>query len=122
MSHVVSIQTQVRDPVAIRSACSRLQLPEPTHGETKLFSSTATGWRVQLTGWRYPVVCDTETGSVAFDNFEGRWGDRSKLNSFLQRYSIEKASLEARKNGHTVTEQQLTDGSVKLTINVGGVA
>ena len=47
MSHVVSIQTQVRDPVAIRSSCSRLQLPEPTHGETKLFSSTATGWRVQ---------------------------------------------------------------------------
>ena len=120
MSHIVSIKTQVRDPVAIRSACSRLRIPEPTYGEAKLFTSKATGWRVQLNGWRYPVVCDTDTGNVAYDNYEGRWGDRSKLDAFLQRYAVEKASLEARRNGYTVTEQTLTDGAVKLKINVGG--
>ena len=27
MSHIVSIQTEIRDPVAIRSACGRLRLP-----------------------------------------------------------------------------------------------
>ena len=74
MSHVVEIQTQVRDPVAIRAACSRLKLQEPSYGAAKLFSDTKTGWIVQLDKWRYPVVCDVNTGNVAFDNFENRWG------------------------------------------------
>jgi hypothetical protein len=41
----------------------------------------------------------------------------------LQGYAVEKARIEARKKGHTVTEQQLQDGSIKLTIQMnGGVA
>ena len=36
--------------------------------------------------------------------------------------TIEKAKIEARRQGHGVTEAQLADGSVKLTINVGGAA
>ena len=122
MSHVVEIRTQVRDPVAIRAGCARLKLQEPTYGAAKLFSDTKTGWIVQLDKWRYPVVCDVNTGKVEFDNFEGRWGDRAMLDQFLQAYAVERAKLEARKNGHSVTEQQLTDGSVKLTIDVGGAA
>jgi hypothetical protein len=30
--------------------------------------------------------------------------------------------IEARRQGHTVTEQSLADGSIKLTINIGGAA
>ncbi len=48
MSHIVSIQTEVRDLVAVRSACERLKLPQPTHGTFKLFTSTATWLGVQL--------------------------------------------------------------------------
>jgi hypothetical protein len=33
---------------------------------------------------------------------------------------VEKSKIEARRQGHSVTEAQLSDGSVKLTINVGG--
>lgn len=73
MSHIVSIQTEVRDSISIRAACDRLQLPEPVFGEAKLFSSTATGWQVRLPEWRYPVVCDVATARIAYDNFEGRW-------------------------------------------------
>ena len=36
--------------------------------------------------------------------------------------AIEKARLEARKRGHDVVEQALPDGSVKLTISVGGAS
>ena len=122
MSHIVEIQTQVRDPVAIRSACSRLKLAEPTFGEAKLFSGCKTGWIVSLAKWRYPVVCDVDTGKVEFDNFEGRWGERSRLDEFLQSYAVEKAKLEARKSGHSVSEQSLADGSVKLTVSVGGAS
>ncbi|MCD0458623.1 DUF1257 domain-containing protein [Roseiconus lacunae] len=122
MSHIVTIETQVRDPGAIRAACSRLQLASPTFGEAKLFSESKTGWIVHLPKWRYPVVADVNTGTLAYDNYEGRWGDPARLGQFLQAYAIERATLEARRNGNSVSEQQLTDGSVKLTIDVGGAA
>jgi hypothetical protein len=86
-----------------------------------LFTSSATGWAVSLPDWRYPVVCDCATAKIAYDNYGGHWGNQEQLDRFLQGYAAEKAKIEARKSGHTVTEQQLADGSVKLTINVGGV-
>jgi hypothetical protein len=85
-----------------------------------LFSSTATGWAIRLPEWRYPIVCDVNTAKIAFDNYGGRWGDQVQLDRFLQGYAVEKAKVEARKKGHSVSEQALEDGSVKLTINVGG--
>ena len=36
--------------------------------------------------------------------------------------AVEKAKIEARKRGHSVYEQALPDGSIKLTIQVGGGA
>ena len=122
MSHIVEIKTEVRDPVAIRAACQRLTMPEPVFGEVNLFSTSATGWAVQLPEWRYPVVCDVNTAKIAFDNYAGRWGDPKHLDDFLQGYAVEKTKLESRKQGHTVTEQSLADGSIKLTVSVGGAA
>jgi hypothetical protein len=122
LSHIVEIKTQVRDPAAVAAACRRLGLAEPNHGTVKLFSSSETGLVVQLPGWNYPVVCDLASGSVKFDNFGGRWGDQQELHRFLQSYALEKAKIEARRQGHTVSEQPLADGSVKLTIQVNGGA
>ncbi len=122
MSHIVTIHTEIRDPVAIRSACKRLQLPEPVFGEAKLFSSTATGWAVRLPDWRYPVVADVNTGTLAYDNYNGRWGEQKQLDRFMQGYAVEAATLEARRKGHSVMEQSLHDGSIKLTVSVGGAA
>lgn len=50
------------------------------------------------------------------------WGKRQELEKFLQAYACERAKLEARKKGHTVSEQTLADGSIKLTIQVTGGA
>ncbi len=122
MSHVVEIQTEVRDPVAVRSACERLKLPAPVQGSHRLFGGEIVGLGVELPKWRYPVVCDTASGHVRYDNFGGRWGDQARLDEFLQSYAVEKAKIEARRKGHTCTEQQLADGSIKLTVNVGGAA
>ena len=60
--------------------------------------------------------------SWKFDNFGGAWGEQRHLDRFLQAYAVEKAKLEARKKGYTATEQTLTDGAIKLTIQVGGAA
>ena len=120
MSHIVTIETQVRDPAAVQAACARLKLPPPAERTVALFSGSATGLAVELPGWKFPLVCDTQSGELKFDNYEGLWGDRAELDRFLQSYAIEKARLEARCSGHTLTEQPLEDGSVRLTIHVGG--
>ena len=120
MSHIVEIKTEVRDAVAIGSACQRLKLEAPTQGTAKLFSSSATGVIVKLPDWRYPVVFKTASGEAQFDNYGGRWGKQVQLDQFLQAYAVEKAKLEARKKGHTVTEQSLENGAIKLTVQVGG--
>jgi hypothetical protein len=119
MSHIVTIQTQVRDPVAISCACHRLQLPNPEFGHVTVFSTEATGWSVRLPGWNYSVVCDVEQGQVYYDNFGGRWGEQRHLDLFLQIYAVEKAKLEARKQGYSAIEQSLADRSIKVTIEVG---
>lgn len=118
MSHIVHIQTQLRDPAAVAAACERLKLPPPTQGTVALFSGEVTGLLVRLPDWQYPVVIDTPSGYIQYDNYGGAWGDQARLDAFLQAYAVEKARLEARRAGHVVTEQALADGSIKLTIQL----
>ena len=122
MSHVVEIKTEVRDTAAVRAACQRLKLEQPSHGTARLFSGEATGLIVKLPDWQYPVVFNTSTGEAKYDNYNGRWGEQAQLDHFLQAYAVEKTKIEARRKGHAVTEQQLANGSIKLTVNVGGAA
>lgn len=122
MSHIVEIQTEVRDAAAVAAACRRLALAAPVERTVKLFSGEATGLAVQLPGWRYPVVCDLAHGQLKYDDFGGRWGGRRELDRFLQAYAVEMARLEARRQGHTVTEQTLADGSIRLTVQLAGGA
>jgi hypothetical protein len=104
MSHVVTIKTVVKDAAAMRAACQRLGLPPPVQGTHRLFASSITGLGVQLTGWRYPVVCHIDTGQLEFDNFKGHWGDSAKLDQFLQAYAVKRSKAEARRRGHQVTK------------------
>lgn len=122
MSHIVTIRTAVRDPVALAAACRRLGLAEPVTGTAKLFSSEATGLIIKLPQWQYPVVIDAGTGEIYYDNFGGAWGEQKHLDRLLQRYAAEKTHIEARRKGHNVLEQALPDGSVKLTLQAGGGA
>jgi len=119
MSHIVTIQCEVRDPVAVRAACRRLALAEPQVETVQLFSGRRTGLAVRLAGWRYPVVCETQSGRVHFDNFGGHWGDKRELDRFLQAYAVEKAKLLARRQGYHTSEEQLADGSIRLQIRLG---
>jgi len=122
MSHVVTLKAQLKDPGGVAAACHRLGLSAPVHKTVKLFSGEATGLAVQLPDWQYPVVVDTSSGEVRYDNFEGRWGERKHLDAFLQAYAVEVVKAQSRRKGHTVTEQSLDNGSIKLTVEVQGGA
>jgi hypothetical protein len=122
LSHIVTVKTEVRDYAAVCAACRRLQLAPPIAGTAQLFSGEVSGLIVRLPDWAYPAVIDMTTGQVHYDNYNGAWGDQAELNRFIQIYSVERARIEARKKGHQITEQALADGSIKLTITVGGGA
>jgi hypothetical protein len=122
LSHIVTIEAEARDPAAIAAACRRLGLPEPVEGTAKLFEGEATGLLVRLPGWLYPAVVEAATGRVRFDNYGGSWGDAAELGRFLQGYAVEKARIEAHRKGYAISERALADGSVRLTVTVGGGA
>jgi hypothetical protein len=122
LSHIVEIKTEIRDEAAVKAACARLQIPTPEHKTVRLFNATATGLCIQLPGWSYPVVANLTTGQLQYDNYQGHWGEQARLNTFLQAYAVEKAKIEARKKGHSVSEARLQDGSIRVTVRVGGAA
>ncbi|MBI1348700.1 DUF1257 domain-containing protein [bacterium] len=119
MSHLVTIQTQVRDVMALTQACAQRQLPMPEFRTVRLFQTEATGYAVELPDWRYPVVCDVTTGRLHYDHFQGRWGDIAHLHGLLQQYAVQKTRLEALRSGRQVLEHSLPDGSIRLQIAVG---
>lgn len=119
MSHIVTIQTRVRDAAGVRAACARLRLAAPEAGTARLYSGTVAGLLVKLPDWTFPVVVDVATGTLHYDHFNGEWGNIDHLHAFLQAYAVETARLEAHKKGYACTEQLLADGSIKLQIQEG---
>ena len=122
MSHIVTVKTEIRDPAAVAAACRRLALSAPVQGTAHLYSGQVSGLIVHLPDWLYPVVIDTTTGNVRYDNYEGCWGDEAHLHRFLQTYVVERSRSEARRKSYASTEQSLADGSILVEIEVGGQA
>jgi hypothetical protein len=122
LSHIVTLKTEVRDHAAVAAACRRLALPEPVQGMAQLYSGQASGLLLHLNDWLYPVVIDTASGTIRYDNYGGCWGDETHLHRFLQAYTVERVRIEARKKSYLTTEQSLADGSIIVDIEVGGQA
>src|SRR4026208_1430102 len=99
MSHITTIQTEVRDPAVVAAACTRLQLPAPGPPTVNPFSGEVAGLTVELPGWRYPVVCQTEASQLHYDNFHGHWGDESQLDRFKQAYAAEMGHRQPPRRG-----------------------
>ena len=120
MSHVVTIETKLKDPAALSAACARLRLPEPKTETVKFFDgSEHEGLAVRPPGFVYPVVVK-EDGTTLSDTYGGRWGDDAFLGRLKQAYAVEAAKLQAKARGHRCTETPLPDGGVKLTVTAGG--
>ena len=120
MSHTMNIETEIRDTKALSSACNRLNLDfDQNIAPRKFYSTTETGMAVNLDGWKYPVVIQ-ENGKLAYDNYNGSWGEDKELGKLKAYYGSEKAKIEARKKGYSVNETiDAVNGNLKLKICVG---
>lgn len=122
MSHTKKIETrhdfsQSNETEALlRETCRKLGVNLQPWGKHKLYSSTETGYAVKLDGWRYPVILGKD--GIAKDDYNGSWGEQSKLDAFMQRFTAEKAIRDARRKGYSVSEN-ITDGRIKLTLTGG---
>jgi len=138
MSHVVRIKTELRDLAAIQAACNRLgwTLNEGATtykwwgrymGDSPLpegFTAEDLGkctHSITVAGATYQIgLVKQNTGFLPLWDYWSSGGlKKSTGETLAQAYAIEKAKIEARKQGHSVTEKALADGSVELTITTG---
>jgi hypothetical protein len=65
--------------------------------------------------WNYPILIK-EDGSIAYDNYNGYWGDIKVLEGFRRLYTENVAVKFAESTGRRVLHRELIDGSVTLTL------
>ena len=125
MSHFTTIQTQVRDLDALRSALGELGLAlhEKTTARGYANNKLKGDYVIRLTGPSDIALNQTADGSYGLttDWWDGHVEKEvgAKYGRLLQLYGIHKTTIEARKRGHLVQRKAQRDGSIKLTI--GGV-
>ncbi|WP_029523508.1 hypothetical protein [Persephonella sp. KM09-Lau-8] len=120
MSHTATYEAILSDREALIKALQKLGLSYH-EGVAKLFQTTEKGIVVNLPGWRYPIVIRKD-GTVAYDNYNGRWGNIEKLHELNVTYALEQAKTNALKRGYRVKEHQV-NGKTRLEmikINSGG--
>lgn len=123
MSKVVKLNLQVTQPAILHEVAAELNLPVQENTTVQYFGNrTRTGTAISLPGWNYPVVVDAE-GNIHYDNYEGHWGDPAQLQALTQAYSRAVVLANLRQQGFEYpiyTEEEEEDGTLVLTVTVGG--
>ena len=98
MSETVSVSVKLRPNEALQRAVEKMHGQIIGQGEHKLFQTSETGFAFSLPGWEYPLVI-RESGTLAFDDYKGHWGDRETLNELQQEYALQVAESQAQAMG-----------------------
>ena len=122
MSHFTTIQTQIKDLDALRSALGEMHLTLLTNTEARGYSTQSmTGdFVIRLNGpydiainrqpdGTYGLTTDWWAGHVEKEVGKG-------YGRLLQLYGVHKATREARRKGLAVRRKAQADGSIKLTV------
>lgn len=117
MSHTVTVRVEYRDLDALAAAVVTLGGKVLGQAAHRLYEGSVYGWGAQLPGWRYPIVLG-EDGVLAYDDYEGRWGDVQALTRLRERYAIEAARRAAEAQGWIAQDQP--DGSLLIYHPDGG--
>ena len=122
MSHFTTIQTQIKDIEALRSAVNELGLTLiPNTVARGFYQQTLKGEFVIRLKGPYDVAVNRQpdaTFGLTTDWWDG-YVERevgSNFGRLLQLYGVHKASMEARKKGWSVLRNPQPNGSIKLIL------
>lgn len=126
-SHTVTVKVEYRDMEALRRAVEGLGGTWIGIGTHALYSGhTATGVGFRLPDWRYPLALQAD-GVLAYDNFNGHWGDPAALDRLKAEYTMAVCEQSATAQGwlceRSATGELLIhhpDGGT-MTVNAAGV-
>lgn len=94
------IVTTLHDPVALAATCQRFNVPPPEQGCLHLDDQEASGWIVRLPGARFPIVCATLTGLIAYHPADNALERYARLMPFylslLRRADLAASALSLR--------------------------
>jgi len=148
MSHIVAIQTEIKDIEAVKRACAELGLEfkenqttcafwpsqgkPQTHPCTHAIALPVGHYKMELGLVRQPSGSYTLVGDelLKLDNNEHGWCERifgrltnplgKNFNKLLQLYGVNKATIEAKKRGYLVT-RSIVPGTQKIQLAVTGM-
>lgn len=122
MSHFTTIQTQIKDIEALRSAVNELGLTliPNTAARGYLSNQTKGEFVIRLKG-PYDIAVNRQpdhTFGLTTDWWDGHVEKEvgSNFGRLLQLYGVHKASMEARKKGWSVLRKPQPNGSIKLIL------
>ena len=122
LSHFTTIQTQIKDIEALRSAVNELGLSLiPNSTARGFYQQTLKGEFVIRLKGPYDIAVNRQpdaTFGLTTDWWDGHVEKEvgSNFGRLLQLYGVNKASMEARKKGFSVLRKQQPNGSIKLIL------
>ena len=125
MSHFATIQTQIKDILALKAACNELGVSVLENTEARGYSTNNQhgDYVIRLKGPYDIAVNKQQDGTYGFttDWYAGHVEKEvgKDFGKLIQLYGVYKATTEARRKGHVVQRRAMADGSIKLCI--GGV-
>lgn len=114
-SHTAKVRVTYTDEDALRKAVESLGGKMLGRGNHHLFDGNYLGLGFTLPGWQYPLVLSD--GTLKFDDYNGRWGDRKMIDRLTDRYVLQSAVVAAENLGW-ITEQ--VDGKLRIYHPSGG--
>lgn len=115
MSHTVKIESKLTDLVALEAAAreqgAEFKRTERVHlyaGDVPAVAS------VKLVGWTYPVAVQQD-GTLAIDNFGGRWGNPQALAALRQQYGAE-VVRKTMGAGWRIAQTAQPDGTLRMVL------
>jgi len=117
MSHVTTINLEIKDMECFREACADLGYGFEVNTSVQLYQQSACytdATKVTIPGWKYPLA--VKDGKIYYDNYNGSWGTIDKLHALKQRYARNVAVKQAKRKGFRVTEK-VENGTVKLRLS-----
>jgi hypothetical protein len=126
MSHVSTIQVEIKSLSALKEACRRLGFEfreQKTFTKWGISGDCDHAIHIPKAGFEVGIVKNGEQYNLLYDDYQTGGLDVAlgpNAEKLIQAYAVEAAREEAQRQGYSVYEEARQDGSIELHIQVEG--